>query len=172
MSHIAEGGLLPDEDPYTTNNVGPQAPTAVAVSANEPTESASEILGAQAVTTATSLAPGSFLGLDPYKGHLRKQHIDELKDKVQKRSVMMQWAIWLCSGIVAFSTIAMGFYMASEWNELSAAVMVGWFGSVVAQVIGIVFVVANYLFPKDDHAMEATIQHLDGNGSNPSPPAT
>ncbi|WP_160665289.1 hypothetical protein [Pseudarthrobacter sp. ATCC 49987] len=152
-------------DPYTSAGVSPGSgqvagePGAVVVMG--PHESPS-IDPPPAVGPRSELGTGDFLDKDPYLGALRRQHISELKDRAGKRHTMMKWTLKAGGFVIAGSWAAMAAYVVSQWNNLDPAVMTGWFVSVVAEVIGIVYVVASYLFPKDDHHMEAIIQSHDG----------
>ena len=156
-------------DPYTSAGVSPgsdhvagEAPSVVVRPDGSPSAEPPPAVGPR-----SELGTGDFLDKDPYMGALRRQHISELKDRADKRHTMMKWTLKAGGFVVAGSWAAMAAYVVSQWNHLDPAVMTGWFVSVVAEVIGIVYVVASYLFPKDDHHMEAIIQSHDG-GTRPA----
>ncbi|MDP5226624.1 MULTISPECIES: hypothetical protein [Arthrobacter] len=168
MSSPETAAEEPLSDPYADARVSPSAsPDGISVADSGPT-----VVDARGDTTVSSTPPtpatpsklenGAFLEKDPYRGKLRRQHIKDLKDRAKKRSEMMKWAVRLCGFTVGMSALIMLLYMISHWGKTDGAVMISWFASVVAQIIGIVFVMANYLFPKDDHSMEEAIKHFDG----------
>lgn len=150
-----------ETDPYLEEGVAPQAapPAAAGTGTSDPDPTTSR---------ATRMGGGAYLGKNPYVGALRQQHILELQDKSKKRSDMMKWTLKLATAVVIVSFVVMGSYMWSEWGELDPVVLTGWFAAVVAQTVGLIYVLANYLFPKDDHHMEATIQMLDGTPTDPA----
>lgn len=152
-------------DPYTSAGVAPRSDQVAGES--EPVVisgdgSAASSAPALSVGQRSPLDTGDFLDKDPYMGALRRQHIFDLQDRAGKRETMMKWTLKAGGFVIAGSWAAMLAYVLSQWNHLDSVVMTGWFVSVVAEVIGIVYVVASYLFPKDDHHMESIIQSHDG----------
>jgi len=57
---------------------------------------------------------------------------------------------WLLTGVVLASTLAMAAYMIGHWGQIESVVMVAFFGSIAAEVIGLAAIVARYLFPSND----------------------
>lgn len=114
--------------------------------------------GPPAQSAPERLPEGAFLNEADYFGQLRRHHVEYLNERNKQRRSMMSWTLGLASGIVGVSTLAMTAYFISEWGRLEPAVMLGWFGSVVAEVLGLVYIVASYLFPTDDHAVENMIK--------------
>lgn len=94
---------------------------------------------------ADALATGERASLD---NELLKS---ELKDKVQDRTERLKYATasfrlvrgWLI--VVGLVVFAQGFH--SRGFDLSGPVMIALLGSTTASVLGIFYIVANYLFP-------------------------
>ena len=49
---------------------------------------------------------------------------------------------------IAGSIAVILLYMKSEWEDIDAVVMVGWFSAVVVNTLGLAYIVAKYLFPE------------------------
>lgn len=83
------------------------------------------------------------------------QHdLDDRKQTRELRETFAQTIKWTLIGILAATTILMLTYMVSaicRGREIEASVMISWFSSMVVQVIGLMYIVANYLFPKGEN---------------------
>lgn len=139
-------------DPWVAGDVGPRSNPGSSGARGSTTASP-----ADTTSQLSQLEPGTFLARPAYFGALRQHHVTYLKKRAEQRKVMLVWTLALASAIVVVSTVALFVYMYSEWGHVAASVMVSWFGSVVVQVIGIVYLVAAYLFPRNDHAVEQLI---------------
>lgn len=118
-------------------------------------------LRSRSARSRQKLHQGDLLARDDYVATLRWQHVDDLRDRARKRGKMMIYALWLGAAVVVASFGAMAFYIWSQWGKIDPVVMTAWFTSVVVEVLGILFIVASYLFPKDDHVLEAVIRDND-----------
>ncbi|SKI77699.1 Uncharacterised protein [Mycobacteroides abscessus subsp. massiliense] len=76
-----------------------------------------------------------------------KEHLKELQAAHGYRATMINGAINAVKGLLFASTFALGLYIWSEWEDLQPSVIVAYFASVVAETIGILYVIARYLFP-------------------------
>ena len=143
-------GRATDNDPWVEGDVSPRSsdssPSDAAEGSTPPPNGHLQPLDEQAL-----------LDRDAYYAELRRHHVTHLKERTGQRKSMMKWTLTLATGIIVVSTAAMGIYFGSEWGHIAPAVMVAWFSSVVVEVLGIVYIVASYLFPKDDHAVEDLI---------------
>lgn len=74
-----------------------------------------------------------------------KQKNRELDRKLKKK--MARWAIRASSTMLAVSSVAFGLYMVSQWRSIPQAAMIGWMSASLVEVLGIVYIVARYLFP-------------------------
>ena len=102
-------------------------------------------------------APGGIVEPDSrreqYRLGLLEQDLEERKHDVRDRNQahdmrkhFYRLAVALLSGAIIASVGVLGAYMWSQWGEVEATVMVGFFGSVAAEVIGLAAIVARYLF--------------------------
>lgn len=83
--------------------------------------------------------------------------MDAAKDKAklkehQDAAAYRTFLIWFMLGSVgALELASTGFMVAycfSQWHNIHPAVVIGYFSSVVAQVVGILYVISKYLFPE------------------------
>ncbi len=56
---------------------------------------------------------------------------------------------WTLVGVLTSSAAVMVAYLVSEWGELDPAVMISFNAAVVANTIGLAYIVAKHLFPSD-----------------------
>ncbi|MCV7154341.1 hypothetical protein [Mycolicibacterium pyrenivorans] len=63
------------------------------------------------------------------------------------RRALVKWTLRVVGGLTAMATVFMGLYVCSQWDEIAASVMIAYFASVVAESIGVLYVIARYLFP-------------------------
>ncbi|MFE9232067.1 hypothetical protein [Cellulosimicrobium funkei] len=84
----------------------------------------------------------------------------DLQDRAQTHALRTSFARvikWTMIATLGATALLMGFYLyAVVWRrtDVDSAVMIAWFSSTVVQVIGLVYIVANYLFPKSDNGKE------------------
>lgn len=76
---------------------------------------------------------------------------------------MLIYSICAMAFVLITGGLVMGFYMWSQWGNISNVVMTAWLVTVVAQVTGILYIIADFLFPKEDHAVEKMILKSLGN---------
>ena len=75
------------------------------------------------------------------------QHVKALKRAHKHRGKMVTWTLRTVGGLSIASTGFMGLYIWSQWHHVEAAVIMAYFASVVTETIGILYVIARYLFP-------------------------
>lgn len=84
----------------------------------------------------------------------------EVRDRAQTHTMRSSFATvikWTMIGTLAATCLLMAAYLyASIFRQVSidSTVMVAWFSSTVVQVIGLVYIVANYLFPGEKKKAE------------------
>jgi hypothetical protein len=78
---------------------------------------------------------------------LADHHLD-----VQLKSMVARGALWAMIGqlVVADTVFVLYAGLGRDWN-VPGEVMLGWLTATVVEIIGVVVVVARYLFPKDGH---------------------
>lgn len=64
------------------------------------------------------------------------------------RKVLAWWSIGAASSMLLLGTVVFVIYMASQWGEVPLGAIVAYLTSTVVEVLGIVVLVATYLFPK------------------------
>lgn len=52
--------------------------------------------------------------------------------------------------LLAVNIVLFALYMTSQWNHIADAVMVTWITSTVVEVLGIIYIIAKYLFDERD----------------------
>lgn len=73
--------------------------------------------------------------------------IDELQAANKYRKDLVISTRRTVAALVTAATGFMGLYIGSQWGHVEASVMIAYFASVVAEVVGILYVIARYLFP-------------------------
>lgn len=63
------------------------------------------------------------------------------------RRALVKWTLRVVGGLTSAATAFMAAYVVSQWGEIEATVMIAYFASVVAETIGVLYVIARYLFP-------------------------
>lgn len=79
------------------------------------------------------------------------------KSDNSKRDSMYRWSLGLVTGMLFCTVWFMGWYMHYAMhvkNELPELVLVTWMGTTVVEAIGIVLIIAKYLFPSADSSPE------------------
>ena len=80
---------------------------------------------------------------------LNQAKIDEHKKAIEYRDKLVGFTRKAVGGLITAATAFMAFYIWSQWNHIEESVIIAYFGSVVLEVVGILYVIAQYLFPKD-----------------------
>lgn len=83
------------------------------------------------------------------------------KSDNSKRDSMYKWSLQLVSSMLVVTIIFMVWYMFYAMhvkNELPELVLVTWMGTTVVEAIGIVLIIAKYLFPSADSSSEQDTQ--------------
>lgn len=76
-------------------------------------------------------------------------HLTELQNKNKHRGEMVKWSLQTVGVLTTAATLLMVAYVVAEWGHIEASVMIAYFTSVVAESIGILYVIARYLFPSE-----------------------
>ncbi|MBF4459414.1 hypothetical protein [Pseudoclavibacter sp. VKM Ac-2867] len=120
-----------------------------------------------------TLQDEDLLNLDDFTSQVRKVALEDLQARSKTRKQVIRVVLWLIPAIVLLSIGVLVAYLRSEWGQLSAVVMTGWFASVAAQVIGLSLVVFKYLFPSDEKTMHGMLlnggSHSGVSGEQSSP---
>ncbi|WP_309080319.1 hypothetical protein [Zhihengliuella sp.] len=77
---------------------------------------------------------------------LKAAKANEAHDKNDLRQKFFRWTMWLITGALTVNAVGMFLYLISQWGRLSDTVMVGWFATTLVEVLGLGYVIANYLF--------------------------
>lgn len=115
-----------------------------------------------------TLQDEDLLNLDDFTSQVRKVTLEDLQARSKTRKHVIRVVLWLIPSIVLLPIGVLVAYLTSEWGNLSAVVMTGWFASVAAQVIGLSLVVFKYLFPADEKTMHGMLLN-GGRSAGPSP---
>ncbi|GMA33541.1 hypothetical protein [Litorihabitans aurantiacus] len=129
------------------------------MSAGEP--SAKELAAAQGATVDQLDKPSAAEVNDKTANRILNAEADR-QDQANKLRERFFWSV---TGAMSFalvsSVLVMGAYIWSEFGDVQIQVMIAWLSATVVETIGLAYIIANYLFPKDsqkgDSAPSATI---------------
>lgn len=76
-----------------------------------------------------------------------QEKLTEAQRANQFRKDLVKFTQITVAGLVIAATVFMLIYVISQWGEIEAGVMIAYFTSIVAEVVGILWVIARYLFP-------------------------
>lgn len=79
--------------------------------------------------------------------NLGKAEVAQAKLANKQRDHFFKFVVAAVAFSLASSVGLMALYFWSEWHEIDSAVLIAWFSANVVQVIGLAYVIANYLFP-------------------------
>lgn len=82
--------------------------------------------------------------------HARAMEREELARLQQQNDLRRQFfvfASWLAVGVLVFGCALVGYYAWSVDGELEPSVLQFWISSTIVEVLGIIFIIARYLFP-------------------------
>lgn len=85
-----------------------------------------------------------------YDQERQRAKIKKLKNDNRMRKLFFKWASKLTVGIIAVNSVLFAAYMAVHmWGEhpIPESVMLAWVMSTIIEVLGIVAIIARYLFP-------------------------
>lgn len=71
--------------------------------------------------------------------------LDNVQQKHDFRPLFIYWSLALMSAAVLLNFATMGLYLRSQWNNLADGVMIAWFAATIVEVLGLGYIVANYL---------------------------
>lgn len=91
-------------------------------------------------TTETAKTPDA--AIDDAEEAARKQ----AKQKHDQREKLFGTVRWCLVCTLMASAAIMGFYMWSQWGQISSEVMISWNVAIVVNTVGLAYIVANYLF--------------------------
>ncbi|MCI9889393.1 hypothetical protein JT358_13130 [Micrococcales bacterium 31B] len=72
-----------------------------------------------------------------------------VRDIVQHRKHLVSFTLWACSALLIFSSTALALYFAWAWSSSAAVeggVLIAYFVSIVAEVLGVLYVITHSLF--------------------------
>ncbi|GAB2768296.1 hypothetical protein [Sinomonas soli] len=102
--------------------------------------------GGAAVPSEPVAGPGPTLGGTPAE-RMQSARAQQMEQSNELRSPFFIWAMRAAGIIVGLNFGVMSLYIWSQWGHLSDAVMVAWISATVVKILGIVFIIARYLFP-------------------------
>ncbi|OIN79788.1 hypothetical protein [Mycobacterium malmoense] len=76
----------------------------------------------------------------------------ELRAANVYRKALVVSTLVTVGALVIAATAFMALYIGSQWAHIEASVMIAYFASVVAESVGILYVIARYLFPHSGRA--------------------
>lgn len=79
---------------------------------------------------------------------LRQEHIHDLQSDRDLRELVAKATVKLTIGVIAVSALVMAAYFWSQWGAIPSNVVYAWLAASVIEVVGILAIVANYLFPR------------------------
>lgn len=68
------------------------------------------------------------------------------KQKRKLRNDLFRWAIRTTGLVLVLNFVVIGLYLLSQWGRIEATVMVAWISGTVVEILGIVAIIARYLF--------------------------
>ncbi|WP_282944443.1 hypothetical protein [Cellulomonas endometrii] len=80
---------------------------------------------------------------------LARERLTRAQQENTHRSWFVRWVIGVVTGTLVAGIGIMVAYICSEWSETDPSVLIAWFSASVVQTIGLAYVIANYLFPKE-----------------------
>lgn len=80
------------------------------------------------------------------KNEQAKADLTETHDKNGLRKEFFNWAKGAMTASIVINGLGMAAYVVSQWGDLSDGVMVGWFATTIVEVLGIGYIIGNYLF--------------------------
>lgn len=86
---------------------------------------------------------------EDYASRFNEQKLTELADAQNFRRRVVRFTLVVVGWLVVASTGVMITYLVSQWRSISPAVPIAFFASVVVESIGILYVIAQHLFPND-----------------------
>lgn len=78
------------------------------------------------------------------------RHFQRIRDKdldIELKKRVAYWALGAASIVVASSIIAFFLYLNTKRGDIAPEVMIAWLSATVVEVLGIVAIIARYLFP-------------------------
>jgi hypothetical protein len=87
--------------------------------------------------------------LDDIIRRQRKEQLRKLRQANRLRKRFYRWTTRVAAAALFLNFAVFGLYMISEWGRLADAVMIAWISATVVEVLGIVAIVARYLFETD-----------------------
>jgi hypothetical protein len=81
------------------------------------------------------------------KERINEERYKELRAANRYRRAIVRFTLTTVAALVLAATIFMGLYVGSQWHHIEASVMIGYFSSIVVESIGILYIIARYLFP-------------------------
>ncbi|MGW6376208.1 hypothetical protein ACWFRB_09115 [Rhodococcus sp. NPDC055112] len=91
------------------------------------------------------------------KTHIEKLQAAELKKAKQQNKLRKRYFKW--AGLTVIGSLVGNFgifvtYIISQWGSVSDPVMIAWISATVVEVLGIAYIIANYLFPPENGKSE------------------
>jgi hypothetical protein len=114
--------------------------------AKPPADDATEPLKAAKSDPVTRLQQAD--DIDDLDRRSRESRIKSDDQDIKLRKRLARWTVRAASVMLGASTAVFILYMISEWGEVPAEAIIAWLTSTVLQVLGIVYVIASYLFPR------------------------
>lgn len=92
-------------------------------------------------------APTSGPSDESIEKQIGDQNVRALRHAHAYRRALVKWTLRTVAYLAIMSTVFMGGYLWFQRGQIEASVMIAFFVSVVAETIGVLYVIARYLFP-------------------------
>lgn len=82
--------------------------------------------------------------------HARAMETEELarlKQQNDLRLAFFRFASWLTVAVLAFGCLLVGYYAWAVRGEMEPSVLQFWISATIVEVLGIIYIIARYLFP-------------------------
>ena len=79
---------------------------------------------------------------------LKREKVRKAKQQNELRERFFRWTSILASAIIAGNFVLMAYYAHALGGKVPDNVMIYWISSTVVQILGIVYIIARYLFPR------------------------
>ncbi|MBH0054492.1 hypothetical protein I6E74_09975 [Salinibacterium sp. SWN139] len=127
-------------------------------------------------TTLRSLAASSdpaarynrLLRLKRFQNTMQGAEINRLHQQNEMRPKFFNLAAWLSWVVVVGNFVLVGWYAWHAKGDFNPQVMMFWISSTVVEVLGIVYIIAQYLFPKTKVKKKKTATEKTVKKSKPS----
>jgi hypothetical protein len=92
--------------------------------------------------------PTPVQGMDGLRHARERAMLKSDEQDTDLRKILAWWSVGAASTMLVLGTGVFTVFMISQWGRVPTAAIIAWISSSVVEVLGIVYLVASYLFPK------------------------